>query len=154
MTPTRPRTLLLLVAGFAALAYLLAQLAYRDLPRLPPYAPVTLVLLTVAELGMAKVIGDRLRGRRRPGARVLHPMQVARAAALAKASSTAGSVLLGFYGGLLAYTLPRRDELLVAERDALVAGLSALSCLALIAAALVLERACRVPGDPRLGSRT
>jgi hypothetical protein len=102
---------------------------------------------------MARVIRERLAHRSRPGARPLHPMQVARAAALAKASSTAGAVLLGIYAGLLAWTLPRGSELLGAERDALVAGLSALSCLALVAAALVLERACRVPEDPQLGSR-
>jgi len=154
MTPTRPRTLLALAAGFGLLTYLLAVAAYADLPQLPAYAPVTMVLLAVAELGMSRVIGDRLRARRRPGARVLHPMQIARAAALAKASSTAGALLLGVYSALLAFTLPLRGELVVAERDCVVAGLSALSCLALVAAALVLERACRVPEEPGLGSRT
>lgn len=153
MTETRPSTLIGLVAGFALLGYLLAAVAYSSLPELPPYAPVSLVLLTLAELGMAKVVRERLAHRSRPGARPLHPLQVARAAALAKASSTAGAVLLGLYAGLLAWTLPRGSELLGAERDALVAGLSALSCLALVAAALVLERACRVPEDPQLGSR-
>jgi len=153
MTETRLSTLVGLAAGFALLGYLLGATAYSSLPELPPYAPVSLVLLTIAELGMARVVRERLAHRSRPGARPLHPIQVARAAALAKASSTAGAVLLGIYAGLLAWTLPRGTELLGAERDALVAGLSALSCLALVAAALVLERACRVPEDPRLGSR-
>jgi len=153
VTETKLSTLVGLVVGFALLGYLLAATAHSSLPELPPYAPVSLVLLTIAELGMARVVRERVAHRSRPGARPLHPMQVARAAALAKASSTAGAVLLGVYAGLLVWTLPRGAELLGAERDALVAGLSALSCLALVAAALVLERACRVPEDPRLGSR-
>ena len=154
LTPTRPGPMAALVALFALLGYGLAETAYGSLARLPLYAPVTLVLLTVAELGMAKIVRDRLAHRPdrsgRPPVRPLHPLQVARAAVLAKASSTAGAVLLGAYAGLLGWTLPRRGELVLAERDALVAGLSALSALALVVAALLLERACRTPSasDP------
>ena len=151
MTPTRPSTLLALVVGFGALAYALAAVAYGSLPRLPAYAPVSAALLAVVELGMAKVVRDRLAGRRdargRPVGRPLHPMQVARAAVLAKASSAGGAVLLGGYAGLLAWTLPRRERVAATGDDALVAGLSALACLALVVAALVLERACRRPDD-------
>jgi hypothetical protein len=150
--PTRPGPLLALVAAFAVVLYLWADRAYGSVPTLPGYAPVTLVLLAVTELGMAKVVADRLAHRRdrrgRPRGRPLHPMQVARAAVLAKASSTAGAVLLGAYGGIFAWTLPRRAELAVAERDALVSGVSALGALSLIVAALVLERVCRTPDDP------
>ena len=149
LRPTRPGPLAALVVLFALVGYVLAETAYGTLPNLPLYAPVTLVLLTITELGMAKVVRDRLMHRLdrsgRPPARPLHPMQVARAAVLAKASSTAGAVLLGGYAGLLAWTLPRRDELVLAGSDALVAGLSALGALTLVVAALVLERACRTP---------
>ena len=160
MRPTRPGPLLALVAGFAVLLHVLADRAYGSVPQLPVYAPVTLVLLTVTELGMAKVVSDRLTrrrdGRGRPRGRAIHPMQVARAAVLAKASSVTGAVLLGAYAGLFAWTLPRRAELAVAERDALIAGLTALAALALVVAALVLERACRTPDDPdlRIGGTT
>ena len=74
-------------------------------------------------------------------------MQVARAAVLAKASSAGGAVLLGVYGGLLAWTLPRRDRLAASADDALVAALSAAACLGLVVSALALERACRRPDD-------
>jgi len=152
MTPTRPRTLLLLVLGFGALAYLVAALAYGSLPLLPRFAPVSVVLLALVELGMAKVIRDRLAHRLdprgRPLGRPLHPMQVARAAVLAKASSAGGAVLLGAYGGLLAWTLPRRDMLLASDRDATVAAFSAVACLGLVLAALWLESACRRPDEP------
>lgn len=152
MTPTRPRTLLLLVLGFGALSYLVAAVAYGSLPVLPRLAPLTVVLLAVVELGMAKVVRDRLAHRLdprgRPLGRPLHPMQVARAAVLAKASSAGGAVLLGVYGGLLAWTLPRRDLLLATERDASVAAFSSGACLGLVLAALWLERACRRPDGP------
>jgi hypothetical protein len=156
VTPTRPGPLLAIVAGFAVLLYVLADRAYGSLPELPVYAPITLVLLAVTELGMAKVVRDRLAHRLdrrgRPRGRALHPIQVARAAVLAKASSVTGAVLLGAYGGLFAWTLPRRGELALAERDAVVAGLTALAALGLVAAALVLERACRTPDDRDLES--
>ena len=149
MRPTRPGTLLALVLGFGALSYLVAATAYGSLPVLPRYAPVSIVLLAVVELGMAKVVRDRLRHRRdargRPRGRPLHPMQVARAAVLAKASSAGGAVALGVYGGLLAWTLPRRSALAASEQDASVAAVSVGACLALVVAALVLERACRRP---------
>ncbi len=145
MTPTRPATLLGVAAAFAVLGYLLVELAYGSLPALPLYAPVTIVLLAIVEAGMGRVVRDRLAGRGRPRSRPLHPLQVARAAVLAKASSVTGAVLLGGYGGLLAWTLPRRDELALAGRDAAVAGVSVLACLGLVAAALLLERSCRTP---------
>lgn len=151
MRPTRPSVLAALVLGFGALAYLVAVLAYGSLPLLPRYAPVSVVLLAVVELGMAKVVRDRLEHRLdaagRPKGRPLHPMQVARAAVLAKASSAGGAVLLGLYGGLLAWTLPRRNALAASGSDALVAALSAAACLGLVLAALLLERACRRPED-------
>jgi hypothetical protein len=79
--------------------------------------------------------------------RTLHPVQVARAAVLAKASSAGGAVLLGCYAGLLAWTLPAGLPVAVMEQDALVAGLSALASAGLVLAALALERACRTPGQ-------
>ena len=156
MTPTRPVPLLALVLGFGALADVVAALAYGSLPVLPRYAPVTLVLLTLVEAGMAKVVRDRLKhrldARGRPKGRPLHPIQVARAAALAKASSAGGAVLLGLYGGMLAWTLPRRDVLAYGAGDALVAAVSAAASLGLVLTALVLERSCRTPEDGGLES--
>lgn len=156
MTPTRPGPLLGLVAVFAVLGYLLVSQAFGSLT-LPGYVPVPIVLLVLVELAMARVVRSRL-GRPRRGriasdpsvrARPIHPLQVARAAVLAKASSATGAILLGGYGGALAWALPRRGELAVADRLALVSGASVVACLALVAAALLLERACRTPDDER-----
>ena len=146
MRPTRPPVLLLCVLLAGVTGYLLAVVAYGDLPPLPRYAPATLVLLTVVELGMARVVHERVRGRGRPGARALHPLQVARAVALAKASSPTGSLLLGLYGGLLVRLLPSNAA--QARSDAVVCAASAVAALLLVVAALVLERACRTPRPP------
>ena len=146
MRPTRLPALLLTVVVLGLAGYLLAEVAYFDLPPLPGFAPVSLVLLTIFEAGMARVVRDKVRGR--SAGRPLHPIQVARAAVLAKASSLAGAILLGLYGGLFAWTFLRRDTYATAGDDARVAGLSALAALALVAAALLLERACRTPDPP------
>jgi hypothetical protein len=145
-------TLVAVAVVCGLVAYLVAELAYGSLPVLPAFAPVSLMLLAVVEIGMARVVRDRLAGRRgadrRPRGRPLHPMQVARAAVLAKASSPTGALLFGAYAGLLAYVLPRRGELSTWANDALVSAVSAAACLALVVAALLLERACRTPADP------
>ena len=148
MTETRFSTLITLALAAAALAYLLAVASYTSIP-FPTFAAVPLVLLAVAELVIAKVVRDRIRRRRSRSrdARVLHPMQVARAAVLAKASSAGGALLAGGYLGLVAWTLPRRDQLLTTGRASLIAGTAALASAALVVAALLLERACRTP-DP------
>ena len=153
MKPTRVSALLAaaLVAGVAG--YLVAKLAYSSLPPLPGYAPVTLLLLAVAEGAIAWVVRDRVAVRRRdldgrPRGRPLHPLQVARAVVLAKASSPTGAVLCGGYLGYLAWTFPHRDDSRAAAADVRVCALSAVAALLLVLAALVLERACRAPEPP------
>ena len=152
MTPTSLRTLLGLAAVTAALGWVLAALAYGDLPALPRYAGVPLVVLAVGEAAIAKVVRDRVRRRRdaagRPRGRALHPLQVARAAVLAKSSSPVGAVVAGFYAGLLGWILPRRGQAPSYDADALAAGLTAAAGMLLVAAALALERACRIPTAP------
>ena len=144
------RSLVLAAAVAAVVGYALAELAYGSLVDLPVYGPVTAVVIAAFELSLAKIIRDKVRGR--STRRSMHPMQIARAAALAKASSSAGSLLLGLYAGLLAWTFPRRGQLAAAGADARVAGLAVLACLALVAAALLLERSCRTPPDvPQAG---
>ena len=144
MTPTRLPVLAGSAAVAAVVTYLLARLAYGALPPLPAYAPVTLVLLALFELGLARAVRNRLLGP--VEGRPLHPLQVARAAVLAKASSACGALLAGAYVGLLAHLLPRTAEQV--REDAVVSGLSAAAALLLVVAALVLERACRLPDPP------
>ena len=144
MTPTRLSHLLLWAAGGVVVGYLLAGALYADLPPLPGYTPLTLLLIAVVELGIAKVVRDRVRGQTRPGGRQLHPLQAARAVALAKASSPTGSLIFGGYAGLLLWLLPQDADQV--RSDVLVCAVSAGAALLLVVAALVLERACRTPG--------
>lgn len=142
MRPTRWSTLLAVVVGALVVGWLVADRAYGDLAALPAAAPVTAVVIAVFEAGLARVVWRKVRGL--GGGRPMHPLQVARAAALAKASSAAGALLLGFYGGFFLWVV-RRIELRAAAHDAWVSGWSALASSGLLAAALLLEKACRTP---------
>lgn len=146
MKPTRLPVLLLAVLVAAAFGYLLAETAYAQIPPLPALAPVSLVLLAVVEAGMAYVVRGKVRGR--TGGRPMHPLQIARAAVLAKASSLGGALIAGVYGGIFLWTFGRRGEVATYGDDARVSGLAAGASVLLVIAALVLERACRTPDDP------
>ncbi len=152
MKPTRMRILALTAAVAGLGGYLLARLAYGSIPPLPSYAPISLVLLALVEAALAWIVRDRLAVRRfdasgRPRGRPLHPIQVAKAAVLAKASSPTGALLLGFYAGFVTWTYPHRSSL-SAARDTRVCLASAASALALVVAGVALERACRAPEPP------
>lgn len=142
MRPSRWQTLLAIVGVALLVGWLVADRAYGDLATLPAAAPVTAVVIAVFEAGLARVVWRKVHGL--GGGRPMHPLQVARAAALAKASSATGALLLGFYGGFFLWVV-RRTELRAAAHDAWVAGWSALACLGLLAAGLLLEKACRTP---------
>ena len=142
MRPTPVRALMSAgILGFA-LGLLVARVAYASLPPLSAVTPFALLLLAVFELSLAGVVRSRVRGV--PGrSGPMHPLQVARAAALAKASSPTGALLLGGYLGLLAHVLPIGSQ--GARSDSLLAALSAAGALGLLVGALLLERACRTP---------
>ena len=146
MRPTRWPTVVGLLLGLGVLGWVFAELAWDDLAELPAYAPATAVVIAAFELGLARVVHRKVRGTV-PVGKPMHPLQVARAAALAKASSAAGAMLAGFYGGFLVWLLPRTEKA-AAGRDAWVSAWSALACLVLLGAALLLERACRTPPEP------
>jgi hypothetical protein len=142
--PTRIPLLLLASLLAGAFGYLLAETSYSQIPPLPGLAPVSLVLLAVAEAAIASVVRSKIRGRR-PTGRPLHALQVARAAVLAKASSLAGALIAGVYGGIFLWTFARRGDVATYGDDARVSGLSAAASGLVVVAALVLERACRTP---------
>ena len=145
MRPTRLPVLAAVVAVMGVLAWLVARAAYATLSPLPWLTGATPLLLAAAELITAWLLRARLRGA--PGTRPVHPIDVARTAALAKASSLAGAVLTGGYGGVAAAAAGARDRLAVAGDDLAAAALGAVAGLVLAVAALVLERVCRVPSD-------
>ena len=91
----------------------------------------------------------RARVEHRPRAGQLNPLLVARFAVLAKASSLAGAIFAGAYGGVAVLGAVRAGHACAwptRTSPPSIAGL--VGGLALVAAALLLERACRVPGPP------
>ncbi|HVE74762.1 MAG TPA: DUF3180 domain-containing protein [Mycobacteriales bacterium] len=152
MKATRVRVLVALAALGAAIGWLLADAAYAELPPLPRYAPLSMVVLAVVEAAFAKIVRDRLGRRRdergRPRGRPLHPMQVARAAVLAKATSPVAALIMGGYAGLFGWTWLNRVGAPRVADDALIAGASAVAAFVLTVTALLLERACRTPDPP------
>ncbi|MEV4543047.1 DUF3180 domain-containing protein [Micromonospora echinaurantiaca] len=142
MGPTRISTLVVAALAAAAAAWLLISgLYYSGLPRLPWLPVVTLAGLAVLEAYAA--INTRGRIERRPGRDPVNPLMVARFVVLAKASSLAGAIFAGGYAGLTGWLFVETTRAAGEDRPAAGAGL--LASLALVAAALWLERSCRVP---------
>lgn len=145
-TRTSPSLLVVaaVAAGLAVNVYL--QAAYGELPPLPVLAGVTPLVLGGAELVLAVVLRARIR--RRPGARPVDALGAARALALAKASSVAGSIVGGAWLGVLAYVLPLRDQIDAARSDTVSATVGVVGAAVLVAAGLWLEYCLRTPDDP------
>jgi cation transporter-like permease len=147
MTPTRPTLLVALAVVAGVVLYALTSHFYGDLPPLPLYGPVFLVLLAAAEGYTASTTSARLAGR--PRTEPIHPITVARIAALAKATSPVAAVFAGGYAGFLAYVVQIEGPHAAADLRACVVGLVA--SLVLVGAALAMERVCRVK-PPKSGA--
>ncbi|MEH1099270.1 DUF3180 domain-containing protein [Micromonospora sp. CPCC 205561] len=142
MGPTRISTLVVAGLAAAAVAWLLISSFYYDyLPELPWLPVVTLAALAVLEAYAA--VNTRGRIERRPGREPVNPLLVARFVVLAKASALAGAIFAGAYAGLTGWLLVERTDAAMGDRP--IAGAGLLAGLALVAAALWLERSCRVP---------
>jgi hypothetical protein len=133
---------LALVAG--GVAYVLTLNFYADVQSPPRLAPLWLLLLALAEAYTAAMTRGRLTGRR--GTKPINPLVVARLAALAKATSPVGALAFGAYAGFLFHVA--RTSGPHARTDARTAALGLGCSLGLAAAALVLERVCRVKLPP------
>ncbi|MEU4562470.1 DUF3180 domain-containing protein [Actinoplanes sp. NPDC023936] len=143
----RPTSIsVLVVAGLASAAagWLLLSFSYSRLPSLPWTPALVLAVLAVAEAMLAQNTAARIQ--RKPGAPPVEPLAVARYVALAKASALVGAIFAGFSAGLLTWLLLEPTKAARADIPATAGGLVA--ALALIGAALWLERSCRVPEQP------
>ncbi|WP_030489954.1 DUF3180 domain-containing protein [Micromonospora chokoriensis] len=145
MGPTRISTLFVAGLAAAAVAWLLiSTLYYSGIPRLPWLPVVTLAGLAVLEAYAA--INTRSRIERKPGREPVNPLMVARFVVLAKASALAAAIFAGFYAGLTGWLFVETTRAALDDRPAAGGGL--LASLALVGAALWLERSCRVPERP------
>jgi hypothetical protein len=144
--PTRPSTLIVAGLVTAALSWLAISQFYGSLPDLP-WLPV-LTLFGLAVLEFAAGLNTKARIERRPGTEPVDPLLAARYVVLAKASALAGALFTGGYAGLSVWLFTERGRLTAADVDLPPAVTGLVASAALIAAALVLERACRVPPPP------
>ncbi|HWS32504.1 MAG TPA: DUF3180 domain-containing protein [Actinoplanes sp.] len=146
LRPTSASTLVVAALAAAAAAWLLISVSevFYDISPLPWTGAGVLAVLAVAEAYLAQTTSNRIQ--RKPGTLPVHALSVARFAALAKASSLVGALSAGFSAGLvLGLVLERTRE---ASDSVPVAGSTLVAAVALIAAALWLERSCRVPEQP------
>jgi hypothetical protein len=147
--PTNYATLVVAALASAALAWLTIGTWYWNIEQLPWLPAVTLLALAVFEFALAQQ--TRARIEHKPGRPPVEPLAVARYVVLAKASSVAGAIFVGFAAAITTWLLlratgsaPNRS----ASNDLPAAILSFIASIALVAAALWLERACRVPEQP------
>ncbi|MFB7499723.1 DUF3180 domain-containing protein [Streptomyces sp. NPDC056161] len=118
------------------------------LPSVPLAAPIVLALIAVVLLSTALSLRARLRAQRerRPGAKGVDPLMAARAVVFGQASALVAALVAGMYGGTGVFLLEILD--IPARRDqAFYAGFCVLAGIAVIAAALFLERVCKLPED-------
>ena len=110
-------------------------------PAVPWAAPFTLLVLAAGFAIAAWTLRPRIE--RRPGHRPLDPFLAARTAVLALAGSRAGAAVAGVYLGYAAFLLL---DLVndYRRRMVLIAVVAAVAGAALAAAALWLERICRI----------
>jgi hypothetical protein len=142
--PTRPWVLVLLAATTCAVAYVLTAQFYADIPSPTAFAPLSLLLIALAEAYVASTTRARMTGR--PGTRPIEPIFVAKLAALAKATSPVGALAFGAYTGFLIHVA--RTTSTAATADTKTAALGMGCSLGLAAAGLILERVCRAPRPP------
>ena len=146
MTPTRPRTLVLIGVLAAAVTWAVLIAVYASLPPLTWTLVPALLIGAALEAWTGRDLRSRIQGR--PGARPVPLLFVARMVALAKASSQAASLLAGVSAGFVFY-LSGMTDAPTPRADLVDASLSFGASVVLVAAALFLEYCCRVPKDPR-----
>jgi hypothetical protein len=136
------------VAGVLSWAGARLWSAVGTLPSVPLAAPIVLAVIAVVLLATALSLRARLKAQRerRPGAKGVDPLMAARAVVFGQASALVAALVAGMYGGTGAFLLESLD--IPARRDqAIYAGFSVLAGIAVIAAAIFLERVCKLPED-------
>jgi hypothetical protein len=118
------------------------------LPSVPLAAPIVLALIAVVLLATALSLRARLKAQRerQPDAKGVDPMMAARAVVFGQASALVAALVAGMYGGTGVFLLESLD--IPARRDqAIYAGFSVVAGIGVIAAAIFLERVCKLPDD-------
>jgi hypothetical protein len=148
MGPIRKRELTAATVVATIIGYVLVLGLYRWFPPITVVTGLSLLAVAAAETAWAFYIRSKVNdGKIGPGPGRLHPLAVARSVTIAKASAWVGALALGWWFGVLAYLIPRRDVMRVAGEDTAGAAVAAVSALALVIAALWLQHCCKSPQD-------
>lgn len=149
MGPTRRRDLSATTVGVAIVAYVLVSLTYRWFPPITVWTGLSLLAVAAVEAGWAFYVRSKIGdGKIGDGPGWLHPLAVARAVMISKASAWVGAIAVGWWIGVVVFLLPKRGVLRVAGEDSAGAVVAAVSALALVVAALWLQHCCKSPDDP------
>ncbi|MFE7853966.1 DUF3180 domain-containing protein [Streptomyces sp. NPDC057403] len=136
------------VAGILSWAGARLWNSIGTLPSVPLAAPIVLALIAVVLTATALSIRGRLKAQRerRPEAKGVDPLMAARAVVFGQASALVAALVAGMYGGTGVFLLELLD--IPARRDqAIYAGFSVVAGIAVIGAAIFLERVCKLPDD-------
>ncbi|MFD3532339.1 DUF3180 domain-containing protein [Streptomyces sp. NPDC058664] len=139
---------LFLVAGILSWGAARLWDSVGTLPSVPVAAPIVLAVIAAVLAATALSIRSRLKAQRdrRPGAKGVEPLMAARAVVFGQASALVAALVAGMYGGTGVFLLAFLD--VPARRDqALYAALAVAAGIGVIAAALFLERVCKLPED-------
>jgi hypothetical protein len=144
-----------MLAGIFAIAFVIAWSASRlwdtvgTLPGVPVAAPIVLAVIAVALFATALSLRSRLRAQRerRPGAKGVDPLAAARAVVFAQASALVAALVAGMYAGACLYLIMYKLDMDPRRGQAVYAGLAFLAGIAVVAAAIFLERVCKLPDD-------
>ena len=151
MRTLRIRTLVGIFVIAAVLSWAGARLwdTLGTLPGVPVAAPIVLALIAVALFATALSIRSRLRAQRerRPGAKGVDPLAAARAVVFGQASALVASLVVGMYGGTGLFLVISKLDMEPRRQQAIYAGLAVIAGIAVVAAALFLERVCKLPED-------
>jgi phosphatidylglycerophosphate synthase len=147
----RIRTLAGLFAVALIVSWAVARLwdTFGTLPGVPLAAPIVLALIATALFATALSLRARLRAQRerRPGAKGVDPLAAARAVVFGQASALVAALVSGLYGGACVYLIMYKLDMDPRRQQAIYAGLAVLAGIAVVAAALFLERICKLPED-------
>ncbi|MEE1756729.1 DUF3180 domain-containing protein [Streptomyces sp. SP18CS02] len=127
--------------------------SFGTLPSVPLAAPIVLAVIAVVLAATALSLRSRLRAQRArvAGAKGVEPMMAARAVVFGQASALVAALVSGMYAGVGVFLLGSLD--IPARRDqAIYAGFAVVAGIAVIAAALFLERVCKLPEDDDEGA--
>lgn len=154
MSRTSPRYLIALALVIAAGMAIVTWRFYGSFVPIPWAVSVTLWLLVVVNVAAAQKVKSSMEEEHSIGLdrSQLDPMTVALFAAMAKASAWTGSIVGGIYLGIASYVVPNAGRLEAAAEDLPGVLTSLIGAIALVVAALYLERHCETPpptdGEP------